>query len=106
MIRGFVTALSIAGIVLLLVSLSAGHGGLCISVADEGPGVPEEVLENLFDPFFQVNSPAQQEGTGLGLSIVKRLVEGMGGSVSIDSRLGRGTTLHVILPAATSSEAS
>lgn len=90
--------------VVLTISLKVAR--ICISVADEGAGIPEESLQGLFEPFSQVNAPSQQPGTGLGLSIVKRLMEGMGGSISIDSRQGRGTTLHAIFSAATEENVS
>lgn len=80
---------------------------LFISVADTGIGIPEDQLGRMFTPFTQVEGSAtpKHKGTGLGLSIVKRLVELMGGSVSMESKLGKGTTLRfdilVRVPAAT-----
>ncbi len=81
--------------------------GVCVSVADQGPGIPEERLATLFVPFSQVHAPSapRQEGTGLGLSIVKRLLEGMNGTITVESRVGFGTTFHVLLQRADQEEA-
>lgn len=72
-----------------------------IEVADTGSGIPRESLGRIFERFYRVD-PARSRaegGTGLGLSIVKHLVENMGGSVGVESVLGRGTTIHFSLPA-------
>jgi signal transduction histidine kinase len=70
--------------------------GIALSVTDEGTGIPAELLERIFDPFFTT----RPEGTGLGLSIVHRIVEGHGGTVSVDTS-SKGTTFTVVLPATT-----
>ncbi|MBW8760967.1 MAG: hypothetical protein JF592_00035, partial [Microbacterium sp.] len=77
-------------------------GGMQISVADTGIGIPETELLNLFRPFHQAQSPRVQkpQGTGLGLAISKRLIELHDGQVSIASIEGRGTTVTVTLPMA------
>ncbi len=77
-----------------------------ISVADHGPGIPEEFRARLFERFTQVDSSATRSagGSGLGLSIVKGLVEGMEGRVSLDTEMGRGTVFHVELPLLSTSE--
>ena len=63
------------------------------SVADQGPGVPEEALPKLFQPFATgiTAETRKQQGTGLGLSIVQRFVEALGGSVQVQSAVGEGT---------------
>ncbi|GGD63811.1 ATP-binding protein [Aurantiacibacter arachoides] len=73
-----------------------------ITVADKGPGVPEEFKPRIFDKFAQADSSdtRQKGGTGLGLSIVREIVVRLGGSVSFDSKPGEGTAFHVDLPAA------
>jgi PAS domain S-box-containing protein len=73
-----------------------------ISVADHGPGIPEEFRERIFSKFAQADASdsRQKGGTGLGLSIVRQIVERLGGSVSFDSTPGQGATFHVDLPAA------
>ncbi|HEV2775157.1 MAG TPA: hybrid sensor histidine kinase/response regulator, partial [Solirubrobacteraceae bacterium] len=73
-----------------------------ITVADTGPGIAPEEVRRLFDRFFRGSSDGRKSpGTGLGLSIVKSLVDLHGGSIDVQSTVGRGTTFTVRLPAAT-----
>jgi signal transduction histidine kinase len=65
-----------------------------ISVSDTGKGIPDEDLPNIFDPFFT----QKPNGTGLGLSVARNIVEGLGGTISVRSRLGRGTEIELRLP--------
>jgi signal transduction histidine kinase len=70
-------------------------------VSDTGPGIPEDQFESIFNAYKQINSSYQKgknEGTGLGLAITKHLIEQMGGSIQMESRLGKGTKFEVILP--------
>jgi len=72
---------------------------VCVEVADDGPGMPAEVRDRVFDPFFTTKGVG--EGTGMGLDFVWRIVvERHGGTVSVDSEPGRGTTFRVLLPRA------
>ena len=91
------------------VTVEARQAGesVVISVADHGPGIPEEFRSRLFERFTQVDSSATRSagGSGLGLSIVKGLVEGMHGRVSLDTEIGRGTVFHLELPAAAAAAA-
>jgi signal transduction histidine kinase len=66
-----------------------------IDVADDGPGIPPEQQPNIFVPFFTT----KQKGTGLGLAICQRIVKSHGGSISVQSRVGEGSTFVVRLPA-------
>jgi PAS domain S-box-containing protein len=69
-------------------------------VSDTGTGIPEENLETIFDPFIQAanTTTSKYGGTGLGLGIVKKLVELMGGKVSVRSKLNEGSTFSFVLP--------
>ena len=73
-----------------------------ISVVDTGPGIEARHLPRLFERFYRVDAGRSRElgGTGLGLAIVKHLVEAMGGKVSVDSQVGRGSCFHFTLPIA------
>jgi two-component system phosphate regulon sensor histidine kinase PhoR len=77
-------------------------GRVVLTVSDDGPGIAREHLPRLFERFYRVDAGRSREqgGTGLGLAIVKHLVESMGGTVDVESELGRGTTFRVELPAA------
>jgi signal transduction histidine kinase len=70
--------------------------GVEVKIADNGPGIPPEILPRIWDPFFTTKDVG--EGTGLGLSIVHELVERHGGSIECDTKLGAGTTFTVKLP--------
>jgi signal transduction histidine kinase len=67
-----------------------------VAVRDTGVGIPEEHLERIFEPFFTTKPPG--EGTGLGLSISREIVKAAGGSITVESQLGRGSTFRVFLP--------
>ncbi|HEY1110228.1 MAG TPA: ATP-binding protein, partial [Opitutaceae bacterium] len=72
---------------------------LFFSVTDTGIGIPSDKISKLFKPFSQVDSSSERRrnGTGLGLIISKRLCELMGGSISVDSKVGEGTTFRFSL---------
>lgn len=77
-----------------------GTDMLRISVIDSGKGVPEDKMDELFQPFKRLGAEQTQvEGTGIGLTITRRLVEMMGGSVGVESLPGVGTTFWLDLPA-------
>ncbi len=80
----------------LSVSADVRDNQIRIRVADSGPGIPDEIRERVFEPFFTTKEVGQ--GTGLGLSICQRIVERLGGTLSLDSEVGHGTTVIVHLP--------
>jgi signal transduction histidine kinase len=63
---------------------------------DNGMGIPDEEISHVFDPFYTTKDPGK--GTGLGLSVCYRIIESYGGTISIESRQGEGTTVIVKLP--------
>ncbi|HEX7470253.1 MAG TPA: hybrid sensor histidine kinase/response regulator [Verrucomicrobiae bacterium] len=69
-----------------------------LSVRDNGPGIPPEVLPKIFQPYFTTKGPRQ--GTGLGLNIVQRLVKEAKGMLEVQTRVGEGTTFSIYVPAA------
>ncbi|MCE9518170.1 MAG: response regulator [Verrucomicrobia bacterium] len=74
----------------------AGTDYVCLQVRDNGCGIPPEVLQNIFEPFY--TTKAQGEGTGLGLSISHDIVAKFGGWIECESQPGAGTTFSVYLP--------
>jgi signal transduction histidine kinase len=74
---------------------SSREQGLLISVVDNGPGIPEPIRGQVFEPFVTYQ---KRSGTGLGLSIAKSCVEAHGGKIWFDTGSGTGTTFHVWLP--------
>jgi signal transduction histidine kinase len=76
------------------------NGWLRIEVADNGIGIAESQLPELFAQFHQLSQGATKkfEGTGMGLAVVRRLVEAQGGRVGVESTLGKGSVFHAVLP--------
>jgi signal transduction histidine kinase len=87
-----------AGGVIVQAAAAARDGGdgarLTVSVADTGPGIPEDALSRVFERFYQVDGSMARvtEGTGLGLAISEKLAHAMGGEISVSSELGTGST--------------
>ncbi len=74
--------------------------GWCVTVIDDGPGIPADSLERVFEPFFRLcrDEESRIEGNGLGLSICRGLIERLGGSIVLDSTPGVGTRAQVFFP--------
>jgi signal transduction histidine kinase len=84
------------------VSASAIGQGVEIRVMDRGPGIPGDEQSQIFEPFFRGRGAVadQLHGTGLGLSLVRSIIEAHGGTASVESEPGKGTTVVLRLPAA------
>jgi two-component system sensor histidine kinase BaeS len=78
----------------VLISAYSDHDRVCLEISDNGCGIPEEELPHVFERFYK----GKNGGLGLGLAIVQELVAAHGGTVSISSPAGSGTTFHVTLP--------
>jgi len=89
-----------AGRVAVVAHAERGSGRVVIEVSDTGPGIPAEDLDTIFDAFHQVGESSTRctGGVGLGLSIVKQLVNALGGTVSVTSRIGEGSTFRIDVP--------
>jgi two-component system phosphate regulon sensor histidine kinase PhoR len=83
------------------VSLQQKGREVVLLIQDEGIGIPEADLEHIFERFYTVNKAHSRKlgGAGLGLSLVKKIIEKHGGTLSVSSILGTGTTFTIILPA-------
>ncbi|HUC84867.1 MAG TPA: ATP-binding protein, partial [Candidatus Acidoferrales bacterium] len=77
-------------------------GRLELFVQDDGPGIPPEALDRVFERFYRVDKARSRDqgGTGLGLSIVKHIVQAHGGEVWAKSELGKGAAIFFTLPTA------
>jgi signal transduction histidine kinase len=81
---------------LLVESSSANSHEVAIHISDSGSGIPAESLDTIFEPYFTTKKPG--EGTGLGLFVTRKLVENLGGSISVISEPGQGTVFTITLP--------
>jgi PAS domain S-box-containing protein len=82
-------------------SLTAGRY-VKISFQDHGEGIPEKLIDAIFNPYFPTKRRKAQSGPGLGLSICQSIVKSHDGELTVESKIGKGTTFHVLLPVASS----
>ena len=83
-----------------MIQLHATDNGdtLILSVKDQGMGIPKEDQKHLFTRFYRAHNVENIKGTGLGLYIVKRYVDLLGGSITFESHLGKGSSFTISLP--------
>lgn len=88
----------------IAISATQKENVVTVGISDTGPGIPAGEQERIFERFYRIDKARSraQGGTGLGLSIVKRIVEGYGGHVWVESKVGEGAAFYFTLPAATS----
>ena len=87
------------GSLIIIEVLNYGDNSIKVSVSDSGPGVPEEELTKIFEPFEQSSrTKTKAGGTGLGLSICKQIIEMHGGSIWAINNTSGGATLYFIIP--------
>jgi signal transduction histidine kinase len=83
----------------IVIGASSENSTVRIFVKDNGPGIEAEDLPHIFDRFYRTDESRQHNGeTGLGLAIAKSLVDAQGGSISVESATGRGTTFYITFP--------
>ena len=80
--------------------LTIQEKNIVISVRDNGIGIPESEIENIFHPFYRLEENKTEIGFGLGLSMAQRIIKLHKGSISVKSTIGEGTTFTVTLPSA------
>ena len=83
----------------IVIRVAPGGPGMArLDVIDHGAGIEPKVMPHIFEPFFTTSD--DEEGTGLGLSICHSIVTGHGGTLTVQSEVGKGSTFRVELPAA------
>jgi signal transduction histidine kinase len=80
----------------ITILLEGVDGEINLTVRDSGRGIPKENLNKIFEPFFTTKPPG--EGTGLGLFVTRGIIEKLGGTIKVESRLGQGTSFYIRLP--------
>ncbi|MHA4895216.1 PAS domain S-box protein [Pedobacter sp. PWIIR3] len=84
---------------LITVEVSKGENQVKVSVIDQGPGIPDDQIKNLFERFYRVDHMSQQvSGLGLGLYISAEIIQRHNGEIGVDSELGKGSTFWFTLP--------
>jgi len=76
-----------------------GRDGVAVDIRDTGPGIPAEVLERIFDPFFSTKDKGGGHNIGLGLSISNSIITGHGGSIKAENISGGGASFKIFIPA-------
>ena len=72
--------------------------GFFIDVSDTGEGMDKETMAHVFEPFYRGESEAQHMGTGVGLALVEQIIKAVNGEITVESKVGAGTTFHISIP--------
>jgi two-component system phosphate regulon sensor histidine kinase PhoR len=84
----------------VMIGLDRNEDLIELSIQDTGRGIPEEALPNIFERFYRVPAlEGETPGTGLGLAIAHRIIKNHGGTIDVESTLGKGSTFTLKLPA-------
>jgi signal transduction histidine kinase len=94
LVKNAADAVSTGGRVVVSVARDTSRDGSVLAVTDDGPGIPDEVLPEIFEPFMTT----KDHGTGLGLAIVYQLVQIHKGTVDVSTEMKKGTTVSIHLP--------
>lgn len=81
----------------IIISSRSEGEQVIVTVADNGPGIAKENMPHIFTPFFTTKSPG--EGTGMGLAVSLRIINQLGGTINVESAVGKGTVFSVAIPA-------
>jgi signal transduction histidine kinase len=76
------------------VTVAADDGGLVVTIADHGPGIPAELRQRVFEPYFTTKA----DGTGLGLALVRLSLEAHGATINVSETPGGGATFSIVFP--------
>ncbi|MBC7689383.1 MAG: sensor histidine kinase, partial [Aquabacterium sp.] len=83
------------------VALAVRQRQILVTIKDDGKGMAESELQNIFQPFYRADNTCDIAGFGLGLSLASRFIKLHKGEIEVQSQLNKGTTFTVILPVAT-----
>ncbi len=90
-------AMPLGGMITIAAENVIEREAVCLTISDTGVGIHDDIKEKIFDPFFTTKS--LEKGSGLGLSTVMSIVKGHGGTIDVESIVGKGTTFRIVLPA-------
>jgi len=81
------------------ISLSSINKELVVEISDQGPGIEKKDLNNVFEPFFRTDATSKVKGYGIGLPLTNRIISIHKGRIELNSEVGNGTTVRVVIPA-------
>ncbi|HEX6848171.1 MAG TPA: HAMP domain-containing sensor histidine kinase [Chitinophagaceae bacterium] len=83
------------------ISLKAVEGNIIVAIEDQGIGIPQDEINNIFQPFYRANKNMERRGFGLGLSMANRIIKLHKGSITVQSAVNQGSTFSITIPSAT-----